>query len=257
MKVESILEEQIPKIGLGTWQLRGENCRESVLSALEMGYRHLDTAEYYRNEKEVGQAVQDAGVDRDDLFLTSKVWSNHFQKAAVQQACEDSLKRLRVDYLDLYLIHYFSNAVPLEETLAGMQALVDQGKTRFIGVSNFSVSQLDRSRELTEAPIFTNQVEYHPFRPQDSLLDYCQEHEMLLTAYSPLDRGRVLRDATLRKIGERYGKSAAQITLRWLVQQERVIAIPKAGSRSHQRANLEVFDFQLTPEEIKLIHGLG
>lgn len=256
MEFETIFDEQIPKIGLGTWQMRGESCRRSVLSALKMGYRHFDTAEYYRNEEAVGRAIRESGLDREELFITSKVWSNHFRKDQVQQAGEDSLRRLGLDYLDLYLIHHPSDAVPLEETLAGMQALVDQGKTRFIGVSNFSVSLLERSRENAGAPIFTNQVKYHPFHHQDDLLQYCQAEGILLTAYSPLARGRVLGDQTLKEIGNHYDKTPAQVVLRWLVQQERVITIPKASSEQHQRDNLAVFDFQLSAEEMEAIRTL-
>lgn len=257
MKYETIHEQLIPKIGLGTWQMRGESCRKKVLQALELGYRHLDTAEYYRNETEVGQAVQESGLPRDGLFITSKVWSNHYQRKAVVQACEDSLRRLDLDYLDLYLIHHPSDAVPLEETLAGMENLVQAGKTRFIGVSNFSVDLLARSRELVAVPILTNQVKYHPFYPQDDLLKYCQEKQILLTAYTPLDKGRVQGDDTLKSIGEKYGKTAAQVTLRWLVQQPMVITIPKASSRLHQQENLEVFDFQLTDQEMERIWKLA
>lgn len=256
MVFETVFEEQIPKIGLGTWQMRGESCRRSVLSALEMGYRHLDTAEYYRNEEAVGRAIQESGVPREELFITSKVWSSHFQKDQVQQAGEDSLRRLGVDYLDLYLIHHPSDAVPLEETLAGMQALVDQGKTRFIGVSNFSVSLLERSREIAGAPIFTNQVKYHPFHPQEALVEYCQQEDILLTAYSPLARGGVLGDPTLKEIGNRYDKTPAQVALRWLIQQPMVITIPKASSEEHQKANLAVFGFQLNAEEMEAIRSL-
>ncbi len=154
MEFATIYEQQIPKIGLGTWQMKGESCRREVLQALKLGYRHLDTAEYYRNEKEVGQAIRESGVSRQDLFITSKVWSNHYQREAVVRACEDSLRRLGLDYLDLYLIHHPSDAVPLEETLTGMEDLVQAGKTRFIGVSNFPVDLLDRSRELVSRPIF-------------------------------------------------------------------------------------------------------
>jgi diketogulonate reductase-like aldo/keto reductase len=257
MKLETILEQQIPKIGLGTWQMRGDSCRQSVLSALQLGYRHLDTAEYYRNETEVGQAIRESGLPRDDLFITSKVWSNHYQRKAVVQACEDSLRRLDLDYLDLYLIHHPSDAVPLEETLAGMEDLVQGGKTRLIGVSNFPVALLKRSRELVSVPIFTNQVKYHPFHSQQDLLKYCQEKQILLTSYTPLDKGRVQGDDTLKTIGEKYGKTAAQVSLRWLIQQPMLITIPKASSRQHQQENLEVFDFQLTDQEMERIETLS
>lgn len=257
MEYVEIFNERIPVLGIGTWKMRGRGCRRSVLSALEMGYRHIDTAEFYRNEREVGQAVNESGVDREDLFLTTKAWSNHFERDAVQQACEDSLKRLGVEYIDLYLMHHPSDTVPLEETLAGMQRLAEQGKTRYIGVSNFSVTRLDRARSISDVPILTNQVEYHPFRQRNKLLAYCQEHDVLLTAYSPLDRGGVMRDRTLQSIGEKYGKTPAQVALRWLIQKDHVITIPKASSKEHQRINMEVFDFELRAEEMNEIDALG
>ena len=249
--------EHIPKIGLGTWQMRGESCRRGVLSALEKGYRHIDTAEYYRNEREVGEALKDSGLEREEFFLTSKVWSNHFQRDQVREACRASLDRLGLDYLDLYLIHHPTEAVPLEETLAGMQDLVDENLTRYIGVSNFPVSLLERSRSLSSAPIFTDQVKFHPYHGQEELVAYCQEHDVLLTAYSPLAQGRILGDRHLQKIGGRYGKSAAQVALRWVVQQQNMITIPKASTPEHQAANLDVFDFELTAEEMETVASLG
>lgn len=257
MEYMDVFGERLSKIGFGTWQMRGDSCREGVVRALEMGYRHIDTAEYYQNEEAVGQAVEQSGLDREDVFLTSKVWSNHFREDEVQQACEQSLMRLGVDYLDLYLIHHPSDVVPLEETLAGMQALVEQNKTRYIGVSNFSVSLLKKARLISSVPIFTDQVKFHPFHRQDDLLDYCQEHGLMLTAYSPLAQGGVLGDRLLKEIGERYDKSPAQVALRWAVQQDMVIAIPKASSVEHQRANLEIFDFKLTPGEMEKIAQLS
>jgi diketogulonate reductase-like aldo/keto reductase len=256
MEYLEVFGECIPKIGLGTWQMHGSSCRRSVRSALEMGYQHIDTAELYNNEVEVGQAIRDSGVDREDIFLVSKAWSNHLGRDSIQKAYEDSLRRLDMEYIDLYLVHRPNASVPLEETIAGLQRLVESGKIRAMGVSNFSVSQLDQARSIASEPIFTNQVEYHPFHHQDDLLAYCQTHGLALTAYSPLYRGRVLGHETLQKIGERYGKSAAQVALRWVIQQEYVITIPKASSESHQRANLQVFDFELTAVEMGQIKDL-
>lgn len=257
MEYAEIHQTRIPLLGLGTWKMRGKGCRRSVRSALEMGYRHIDTAEFYRNEKAVGEGVRDSGVPRDEIFLTTKAWSNHFHKEAVQRACRDSLERLGMDTIDLYLMHHPSDSVPLEETLAGMQQLVEDGLTRYIGVSNFSVSLLERARTISDVPILTNQVEYHPFRQRDELLAYCQEQDVILTAYSPLDRGGVMRNRTLKEIGKRHGKSPAQVSLRWLIQKDRVITIPKASSEGHQRDNLNIFDFELSPEEMEEIDHLA
>jgi len=257
MEYVNIYDLSIPKLGIGTWKMRGRGCRLSVRSALEMGYRHIDTAEFYRNEEQVGQAVKESGVPREEIFLTTKAWNNHFGRESVQQACEQSLQRLGMDYIDLYLMHHPSDSVPLEETLAGMDQLVDDGKTRFIGVSNFGVSRLDRAREIASHPIFTNQIEYHPFQQQKDVLAYCQDHGVLLTAYSPLDRGGVTRNKTLRRIGDNHGKSAAQVTLRWLIQLKNVVTIPKASSQEHQQSNLELFDFELSDQEMREINELG
>lgn len=249
--------EKLPKIGLGTWQMRGDSCRRSVLSALELGYRHIDTAEFYRNERPVGEGIRESGLDREELFITSKVWSTHFRRDQVRQACEDSLGRLGLEYLDLYLIHHPSDSVPVEETLAGMQDLVESGKTRYVGVSNFSLDLLEKSRSLVDVPIFTNQVKYHPFHRRDKLQDYCRREGLILTAYSPLAQGGVLGNSTLEKIGKAYGKTAAQVALRWAVEQDQVIAIPKASSREHQESNLAVFDFELSQDDRKKIRELG
>jgi len=257
MEFVEVFGEQVPKIGLGTWQMRGENCRRSVRSALELGYRHIDTAEFYRNERAVGEGIQESGLEREELFVTSKVWSTHFRRDQVRKACEDSLRRLDLEYLDLYLIHHPSDSVPLEETLAGMQDLVESGKSRYIGVSNFSIELLERSRELIDVPVFTNQVKYHPFHRRDKLREYCQQEGLLLTAYSPLAQGGVLGNTTLDKIGKKYGKSAAQVALRWAVEQQKVIVIPKASSREHQESNLALFDFALSDQDRKMIRELG
>lgn len=256
MEYLNVFGERVPKIGLGTWKMRGDDCRRSVRSALEMGYRHIDTAELYNNEREVGQAIKESGVDREDIFLVSKAWSNHLGEESIQRACEGSLGRLGLEYIDLYLVHRPNVSVPLEETTAGLEGLMETRKIQAMGVSNFSVSQLDRTRSVTSKPVLTNQVEYHPFYNQDELLAYCQKHKLALTAYSPLDRGRVMRNKTLQEIGERYGKDPAQVALRWLIQQDSVVTIPKASSESHQQANLQVFDFQLTAEEMEQITDL-
>ncbi len=256
MEYLEVFGERVPKIGLGTWKMHGSSCRRSVRIALDMGYRHIDTAELYNNEREVGRAIRDSGVDREDIFLVSKAWSNHLEKESIQKACEDSIGRLGLEYIDLYLVHRPNPSVPLQETIAGLEALIESDKIRAMGVSNFSVSQLDRARSIASDPIFTNQVEYHPFYDQDELLAYCQKHKLALTAYSPLDRGQVMQNRTLQEIGERYDKSAAQVALRWLIQQESVIPIPKASSESHQQANLQVFDFELTADEMDQIADL-
>jgi len=241
---------RVPKIGLGTWNMTGSQAVEAVVTALEVGYRHIDTAEMYRNEDEIGRAMQQANLPREDLYLVSKVWPDHLHREAVVAACRDSLQRLGTDYLDLYLIHWPSDRVPIEETMAGMNQLVEQGLTRQIGVSNFSIAQLEAAQAASSAPIFCNQVKFHVDHPQRQLVALGREQDILITAYTPLAKGRLDRQRELTAIAERHGRTSHQVALRWLIQQFPVVAIPKAARRAHQEENLAVFDFQLTPEEM-------
>ncbi len=249
MQVIELHGAKVPVIGLGTWDLRGEEGYRAVLSALSLGYRHIDTAEFYDNEQEVGKAIRDSGVPRNAIFLTTKVWYTHLRFQDLIRSCEESLRKLGTDYIDLYLIHWPNEAIPLEESLRAMEKLKEDGKVRFIGVSNFDVSLLDQARNTTRFPILTDQVEYHPYLSQKPLLEYCQKHRVILTAYSPLARGRLSQDPLLVRIAEKYGKTVAQVVLRWLIEQDMVVAIPKAKSEKHQKENLDIFDFALTEEE--------
>jgi 2,5-diketo-D-gluconate reductase B len=239
----------VPAVGLGTWRLTGETCRESVRTALEVGYRHLDTAQAYGNERQVGNGLRDSGVDREDVFLATKLETANRGYDDVLRSTEESLAKLGTDYVDLLLIHHPNVTTPLRDTLAAMNELVDAGKVRHLGVSNFDVDGLDRARTLSEHGILTNQVQYNPYWTQGELLDYCRIHDVLLTAYSPLAHGGVLDDPVLTEIGVRYDKSPAQVAIRWLLEQPNVATVPKATSRDHLEANLDVFDFDLTDEE--------
>ncbi|MCJ0621072.1 aldo/keto reductase [Haloarcula hispanica] len=245
----------VPALGLGTWQLTGQSCRETVETALEMGYRHIDTAQAYGNERQVGLGMDAAAVDREDVFLTTKLDGSNRDERSVRRSTRESLNKLGTDYIDLLLIHWPNTPwmASLSETLGAMNDLVEEGLVRHIGVSNFSPSLLDKARDISAAPIFTDQVQYHPYWDQRKLLDYCRIHDVLLTAYSPLARGGVLDDPALVQVGNRYGKSPAQVALRWLVQQDGVAAIPKASSRDHLEANMAVFDFELTDAEMERI----
>jgi len=247
----------VPALGLGTWQLTGPSCTETVQTALELGYRHVDTAQAYGNERQVGLGIGAADVDREDVFLVTKLDGSNRDARSVRQSTRESLHKLGVEYLDCLLIHWPNTPwmAPLGETLDAMNDLVDDGVVDHIGVSNFSPARLDRARELSDAPILTDQVQYHPYWDQRKLLDYCRIHDVLLTAYSPLARGGVLSDPALVTVGNRYDKSPAQVALRWLVQQEGVAAIPKASSREHLEANMAVFDFELTDEEMAWIRN--
>ena len=256
---------EVPAVGLGTWRLRGDDCRRAVETALELGYRHVDTAQAYGNERRVGAAIRSSAVDRDDVYLTTKLDGGSRENGAVQRSVRESLDRLDTDYLDMLLIHWpndkppFSpvrlpGGPPLAETLTAMNELVDEGLVRHVGVSNFDVRRLDEARRLSEAPIVTNQVQFHPYWDQRDLLSYCRRNDVLLTAYSPLCHGGVLDDDVLRELGRRYGKTAAQVAIRWAIQHEGVVAIPKATSRDHLAANVDVFDFELTEAEMERIH---
>ncbi|MDS0283418.1 aldo/keto reductase [Haloarcula onubensis] len=247
----------VPALGLGTWQLTGPTCTETVRTALELGYRHVDTAQAYGNERQVGLGIEAADVDREDVFLVTKLDGSNRDPKSVRRSTRESLNKLGTDYLDCLLIHWPNTPwmAPLSETVGAMNDLVDDGVVDHIGVSNFSPARLDRARDLSEAPILTDQVQYHPYWDQRQLLDYCRIHDVLLTAYSPLARGGVLSDPALVTIGNRYGKSPAQVALRWLVQQDGVAAIPKASSRDHLEANMAVFDFELTDDEMDWIRN--
>lgn len=246
---------EVPALGLGTWMLSGEECVEAVVDALELGYRHIDTAQAYENEAEVGRGLARSGLPRDEVWLTTKIWMDDAGHDDVLRTTDLSLERLGVDHVDLLLLHWPNPKVPLSETLGAMRHLQEEGKARYLGVSNFPPDLLDEA--LDEAEIFCNQVEYHPFLAQDEVLGICHEWDLLLTAYSPLARGRVMKDETLRAIASDHGKSAAQVALRWLLQQEQVATVPKAASPAHRRSNFEVFDFELSAEEMEQIHALA
>lgn len=255
MDHQTIKGVKVPSLGLGTYRLTGEDCVGAVSLGLSMGYRHLDTAQMYGNEAEVGRGIADSGVDRGEVFVTTKVWPSDYGHDRVISKTRESLKKLGTEYVDLLLMHWPPDGVPLGETLGAMRELQEEGAVRHVGVSNFSPSQLEDAAEHAE--VFCNQVEYHVYRKQEALLNQAQEKDYLLVAYKPLSRGGVGRDDTLREIGETHGKTAAQVALRWLVQQEKVAAIPKATGEDHLRSNLDVFDFRLSDEEMDRVSSLG
>lgn len=249
--------ERIPKIGLGTWDLRGGECVRAVKHALKIGYRHIDTAEFYRNESEIGAAISESGIARDELFLTSKVWSTHLRYDDLIEACQRSLQKLDVEWLDLYLIHAPNPQLPIDESMRALNDLIVDGKIHHVGVSNFSLDQLRQAMQHSNAPIFTHQIKYHPLQPQDEMVAFCQREKILVTAYSPIAKGRVLRSKVLQEIAAQHGVSAPQVALRWLVDQDLVITIPKASDPKHQQQNLDIFGFALSPEEKIKIDEMG
>ncbi len=246
----------VPALGLGTWQMSGRTCYDAVRQAIELGYRHIDTAQIYGNEAEVGRAIRDSGIARGDLFVTTKVAPGNLAGAKVRRSTEESLRRLGLDQLDLLLIHWPTGEAPLGETLDALAALRQAGKTRFIGVSNFTVALLKEAVEAIGADLLCNQVEYHPFLSQRLVMAAVRHYGMMLTAYTPLARGGAERDRTLTAIGRKYGKSPAQVALRWLLDQDGVAAIPKAASRAHAAANIDIFDFALSAEDRAAIDAL-
>lgn len=256
MKTVEVDGVRFPALGLGTWQMDGPACRETVREAIAMGYRHIDTARMYGNEAEVGEGIRSAGVPREDIFLATKVWMDRLGYDALTASAEDSLRDLGVDYVDLLLIHWPNPETPLSESLRAMSDLQRAGKVRYVGVSNFNLALLHEAREMNGADVICNQVEYHPFLSQQPMLDYCRAKGMVVTAYCPLAKGDAPSDRTLREIGAKHGKSAAQVALRWLVQQPNVAAIPKAAKPAHARANLDIFDFSLDEEDLARIARL-
>jgi 2,5-diketo-D-gluconate reductase B len=254
LEYQEIKGEKVPSLGLGTWRLSGQECVRAVEHALTLGYRHIDTAQMYANEGEVGRGVRNSDVGREEIFLVTKVSTSNFSREKVIRSTRESLKMLQTEYVDLLLMHWPNPSVPLGETLGAMTGLQEEGSAKHVGVSNFPPSMVENATE--HATIFCNQVEYHPYTAQDQLLGQAREMDYLLTAYSPVAKGRVSRDVKLKEIGEAYGKTPAQVALRWLIQQEKVVAIPKAASEDHLRSNFDIFDFDLSDEEMGRIFAL-
>ncbi len=245
---------QMPQFGLGTWKLTGEDCVKAVPMALEMGYDHIDTADVYGNHREVAPALRD--VDRDSIWITSKVNRGSLRYDDVLATCEKNLGELEVDYLDLYLIHWPDPEAPMEETFRALARLVDEGMTRNIGVSNFMVEHLTEALAVAEAPIVNNQIKFNPAHQPWDVVELCREHDIAVTAYSPLMHGDAPENATLQAIAEEMGRTPAQVALRWLLQQD-MIVIPKATSEEHLRENMDIFDWELTPQLDQRIRALA
>jgi len=264
--------EQIPKIGFGTWRLGGGSRPDpkmdsislaALRTALQIGYTHFDTAEIYadgHSEELIGQAIRETGVKRDSLFMTTKVDPEHLKYEQVLRACEGSLKRLGMDYIDLYLIHWPRAGIKFEETFRALNKLVHDGKVRYLGVSNFSVKLLKQSQEHSETPIITDQVPYSitdRSYVKNGVLDYCQQNDILLTAYSPVEQGRLKPNQILRSIAEAHSAKPYQIALAWLISQPRVVTIPMSLNTQHIKENFEAVNIVLTEKEIKSLNGLA
>jgi 2,5-diketo-D-gluconate reductase B len=254
MRALEIQGTTVPKLGFGTWQIEGRECQAAVEDALAIGYRHIDTARAYGNEREVGRGLATGDVSRRELFLTTKASREEYAPDDLRRSTEESLGNLQVDCIDLLLLHWPNPEFGLKETLGALVGLRDDGLIKHLGVSNFPAGPLREALSL--APIFADQVEYHPFLGQEELLELAVEKDFMVTAYSPLARGKVPEDPTLKEIADAHGKTAGQVALRWLLDQPQVCAIPKASSHERRVENFEVFDFRLEDEERARIDAL-
>ena len=247
---------RIPLLGLGTWDLRGRVCARVVEQALRLGYRHIDTAEMYDNEREVGEGLRSSGVKRDDVFVTTKIWPTHFAPREFDRATRECLARLRLAEVDLLLLHWPSPRLPLAETIEVLCKAKRDGLARHIGVSNFSVPQLEEAVQVSSEPLVCNQFECHPFLDQSALIAACQKQGMAVVAYSPIARGRVRDNDVLARIGAAHRKSATQVCLRFLVQQHMVV-IPRTSKVERLSENAAIFDFSLSEPEMAAISALA
>jgi 2,5-diketo-D-gluconate reductase B len=258
LKIQDLKSQGIamPRLGLGTFRMQGDTCRAAVESAFALGYRHIDTAEMYGNEEAIGAAISAAGVSRGELHVTTKVWVDNLAPDAIRKAFDASLKKLRLEHIDLYLVHWPSRSMKLPTVLETMIKLKEEGRTRAIGVANFTTALLKVAVEEVRAPIACNQVEYHVMLDQATLKKYLAAHSIPLVAYCPLAQGRAASDETLAKIGRKHNASAAQVALKWLLDQEGVAAIPKASRAESQKANLEALKVTLDDADRKAIAAL-
>ena len=251
------MRRDIPRLGLGTWRnFDTEQCAESVRMALDMGYRHVDTAQAYDNEVAVGEGIKRAEIDREDVFLATKVSTSNLAYEDVLESTEESLQKLDVDSVDLMYIHWPTQTYDAPETLTAFDELHDDGMIEHVGVSNFEPDQLDEARDLLDAPILANQVEMHPLCPQEELLAYAQEHDHWLVAYSPLARGEVFDVPELTEIADEYDATAAQVSLAWLLSRENVATIPKATGEEHIRENYEAMSIELAADALERIDSI-
>jgi 2,5-diketo-D-gluconate reductase B len=247
---------RLPRLGLGTFRMQGDVCRAAVESALALGYRHIDTAEMYGNEDAIGAAIAASSVARGDLHVTTKVWNENLAPDAMRRAFDTSLKKLRLDQIDLYLVHWPAPVMNLPAMFETLMKLKQEGRARAIGVANFNIALLKTVVEQIKAPIACNQVEYHVMLDQTPLRKYMSAKSIPLVAYCPLAQGRAASDPTLAAIGRKHGATAAQVALKWLLDQDDVAAIPKASRSESQKSNLDALNVGLDEEDLQAIAGL-
>ena len=247
---------EIPAIGFGTSQLG--DCAEIVATALRLGYRHIDTAWKYGSEQGVGAGIKASGVPREEIFLVTKVSHEYLRAADFARSVDESLRNLQVDYVDMLHIHWPTvDKIPLAETVGALAKAKRDGLTRHIGVANFNIALVEEAMRLCPEPLATLQAEYHPYLDQTRVLEFCRRSGIVFTAYCPLGRGKLFKDPVMADIARAKGKTIAQIALRWQIQQGNIVPIPRSANPAHMAESLAVFDFTLTDEEMRRIHGLA
>ncbi len=246
----------IPLLGLGTWDLRGRVCARVVEQALRLGYRHIDTAQMYENEREVGEGLRASGVKRDDVFVTTKIWPSHFAPLELERSARERLAQLRLNEVDLLLLHWPNPQIPLAETLGALAKVKREGLARHIGISNFTVALIEEALKVTTEPLVCDQFECHPFLDQSKLIAACRKHGLAVVAYSPIARGDARKNDVLKRIGAAHKKTATQVCLRFLVQQD-IVVIPRTSKVERLSENAAIFDFTLSDDEMNEIAKLG
>lgn len=252
MKYITLGNSPVPAIGLGTYKLKGPSAIEAIHRAIQIGYRHIDTAQLYENEVEVGSAIVESGISREEIFLTTKVWPSNLHERRFIPSVIDSLEKLKSSYVDLLLIHWPHNHLTVEEYVTILMEVQAQGLAREIGVSNFNIAQLKAALK-TGARIVTNQAEFHPWINQTKLHKWMNDHQIPLTAYTPLGQGKLINDKKLEEIAATYLRTPAQIVLRWMMQKEDILAIPKSSNPQRLAENINLFDFELSPRDLEII----
>lgn len=247
----------IPALGFGTFRMPGPDVLRILPHALNVGFRHIDTAQIYGNEAEVGDAIKISAVARGDIFLTTKVWVENYRPAAFVQSVEESLAKLKTDYVDLLLLHWPNDAVPLADQIGALNAVKDAGKVRHIGVSNFNTALMAEAIELSRSPLVTNQIEYHPYLDQTPVIHAAGKAGLAVTGYYGMADGMVFSDPVLKEIAATHNRSIAQVVLRWLVQQDGIVALSKTVGEARASENIAIFDFTLTDEEMVAVHALA
>jgi 2,5-diketo-D-gluconate reductase B len=250
-------DASIPALGYGTYGMSDAEIHRLLPTALQAGFRHIDTAQVYGNEGSVGDCIAVSGIPRADIFITTKVWVSNYRPSKFEASVNESLRKLKTDYIDLLLLHWPSSDVPLQEQISGLNAVAKSGKVRHIGVSNFNRALMQTANRLSEVPLVTNQFEYHPYLDQSMLINSTREAGLAVTAYCGMAIGRVFSEPTLKEISAHHGKTIAQIVLRWLVQQDGTIALSRTSQVDRLTQNLDIFDFELSSADMAAIHQLA